>query len=155
MIEQGDMQEYIKRLETAFTKIMKKIGPELAKLEKGLTPPQFLVLNLLKKKQCTVSEIAEFMEVQPSAITAILDRMYKSGFIVRERNEIDRRVVVVKITEKGEEAFIKSKRKRLNVMTHYLSHLEKEDLDTLLSIYEKMARVIDTDSNETSLQVPL
>lgn len=145
MIDKDYINDYVKRLETAFSKIMKKIGPELSKLEEGLTPPQFFVLNLLKEKQRTVTEIAELIQVQPSAITAILDRMHKSGFILRERNEDDRRVVVVQITEKGEEVFVKSKKKRLSVMTHYLSYLEKEDMELLLNIYEKMAKIIESD----------
>lgn len=145
MIDKDYINDYIKRLETAFSKIMKKIGPELSKLEEGLTPPQFFVLNLLKEKQRTVTEIAELIQVQPSAITAILDRMHKSGLILRERNEDDRRVVVVQITEKGEEVFVKSKKKRLSVMTHYLSYLEKEDMELLLNIYEKMAKIIESD----------
>ncbi len=145
MIDKDYMNDYVKRLEAAFSKIMKKIGPELSKLEEGLTPPQFFVLGLLKEKQRTVTEIAELIQVQPSAITAILDRMHKSGFILRERNEDDRRVVVVQITEKGEEAFVKSNKKRLSVMTHYLSYLEKEDMELLLNIYEKMAKIIESD----------
>ncbi|ABO48873.1 transcriptional regulator, MarR family [Desulforamulus reducens MI-1] len=145
-----NMKEYAKRIETAFSKIMKKLGPEMSKLAEGLTPPQFFVLKLLQTNGRTVTEIAELMNVQPSAITAILDRMYRNGFIIRERNETDRRVVLVQITEKGKEAFVKSQQKRQDVMLHFLSYLEKEDLDALLAIYEKMAKIVERHSNKTS-----
>ncbi|SHF20510.1 MarR family transcriptional regulator [Desulforamulus putei] len=136
---------YVKRLEAAFTKTMKKLGPKLSSLEEGLTQPQFFVLGLLKNNPRTVTEIAEIMGVQPSAITAILDRMYKSGFILRERNEEDRRVVVVYITEKGKEVFAKAQKKRLDIITRYLGYLEREELEQLLNIYEKLAKILETE----------
>ena len=142
------MDCYVGKLEAAFTKIMKKLGPQMSNLEGGLTPPQFYVLGLLRKKQLTVTEMADLMQVQPSAITAILDRMHRSGFILRERSEIDRRVVVVKITEKGKEAHVKSQKKRLIVMKEYFSQFEKEELELLLNIYEKMARITEDKSKD-------
>lgn len=142
-MEQADLVEYVKQLETAFSKTMRKIGPQLANLADGLTPPQFFVLGFLQSRQRTVTEIAEVMGVQPSAITAILDRMHKSGFISRERSATDRRVVEVYITDRGREVYKKSQARRLHVMTHYLGYLKQEELEQLLRIYEKLSRIIE------------
>ncbi|MHB8158484.1 MAG: MarR family winged helix-turn-helix transcriptional regulator [Desulfocucumaceae bacterium] len=143
MLDDKNTTQFIKRLEVAFIKTMKRLKSEMSCLEEGLTPPQFFVLALLQKGQRSVTEIAEVMGVKPSAITAIIDRMQESGFVVREREEKDRRVVMVLITEKGESVFVRSREKRNHIMKHYLSYLDQVEVEALVSIFEKLAGVVE------------
>ncbi|GAB6158431.1 hypothetical protein JCM39194_16310 [Desulfotomaculum varum] len=147
MADNEYLNQVIKRLEAALNKTMRKLGPRLSCAAEGLTQPQFMVLGFLKNKPCTVTEIAAMMGVQPSAITAILDRMEKSGFIQRERDKQDRRLVIVNITDKGQETFAKAQEKRLAILTRYFSYLEREELEQLICIYEKLARILETEGD--------
>jgi DNA-binding MarR family transcriptional regulator len=72
-------------------------------LEKaGLTPPQFYVLATIGYAgQLPFGEIGVKMMVTVSNLTGIVDRLEEKKLVVRKRDEHDRRVVYVVLTEKG------------------------------------------------------
>jgi MarR family transcriptional regulator, organic hydroperoxide resistance regulator len=143
MVEKEMLQQYIERLETSFYTTMRTLGPEISDhLEEGLTGDQFFILRIIEKKGRVISsELAEEFRVKPSAITAMIDRMIKNDFVTRERDEKDRRVVYIKMTEKGTHSLEKSEKKRIEIIERYMSQLEKEELESLVSIYEKLAKI--------------
>lgn len=142
-----DINSFIERLTAAHTTTMRKLGPELAEAMNGvLTGPQFFILHLLSRKErWMVTEIAERMSVKPSAITVMIDRLKQHGMVQRERDEQDRRVVFVKITDQGRQTLTEAVEKRKQIVMKYLQHLTKEELESLISIYEKMARIVTGD----------
>lgn len=139
MIEQ-DLEPYLNRLETAFARTMRKLGPALSENMPDLTGQQFHILHILSKKgKCTVTELSDLMCVKPSAITAIVDRLYKHNFVLRDRDETDRRVVYIQLSVEGAEVLGQAKEKRKQIIQRYLSCLDPEELDSLVSIFEKIA----------------
>ncbi|MBQ4254122.1 MAG: MarR family transcriptional regulator [Erysipelotrichaceae bacterium] len=48
-------------------------------------------------------QLAEKLEIRPQSLTDALEVLERDGMIVRERDDKDRRVITVKITEKGRE----------------------------------------------------
>ncbi|OOE06391.1 MarR family transcriptional regulator [Anoxybacillus kestanbolensis] len=132
----------VERLEHAFSLAVRKLAADLAKEEIGLTKPQFFILNLLSKRgKCTVSELADEMFVKPSAITTMIDRLYKSGFVLRDRDEEDRRVVYVQLSEKGKEMLQHARAERRKIIERYLSQLQLEELEQFVYIIEKIAAI--------------
>lgn len=72
--------------------------------EHGLTFPQWVVLKSLRRRgRMTARELADALEVTPANVTGILDRLERDGLAVRSRAEEDRRVVYVRLTERGHE----------------------------------------------------
>ena len=68
-----------------------------------LTMPQFKVLLLLwHARKARVGVLAERLGVHLSNITGILDRLVDAGFVTREEDAGDRRLVVSRLTTKGE-----------------------------------------------------
>jgi DNA-binding MarR family transcriptional regulator len=49
------------------------------------------------------SDLLQYLETTPAAITTLLDRMERGELIVRKRDESDRRIVWVTMTDKGAE----------------------------------------------------
>ncbi|MDQ0341164.1 DNA-binding MarR family transcriptional regulator [Caldalkalibacillus uzonensis] len=139
-----ELAMYIGRLERSFYTIMRMLGPELSEhLEEGLTGDQYFLLTILQNKgRMTSSELAREFRVRPSAITAMVDRMIKNEIVTRERDGRDRRVVYIKMTEKGQRVLEKSLRKRNEIMEKYLSQLERSELESLVKVYEKLATII-------------
>lgn len=86
----------------------------------------------------TVSEEASETGVSLSAITALVDRLYKAGLVNRERDENDRRLVWLAITRRGEEILQACTAGRKEAMNKYLGKLPKEDLEQLEQICEKL-----------------
>ncbi|GEN35819.1 MarR family winged helix-turn-helix transcriptional regulator [Aneurinibacillus danicus] len=142
----GDFDKKIERLEQAYVSFMRQLGPKLSEdTELGLTGPQFYILHLLSKKEkFMVTEIASEMGVKPSAITVMIERLHKNRLVMRDRDENDRRVVFIHLTEKGKEVLQKAKQRRFKTISHYLKHLESEELENLVKIYEKLARIAST-----------
>jgi len=70
--------------------------------ELGLTPPQFYVLATIGYAgSLPFGEIGAKMLVTVSNLTGIVDRLEDKKFVARKRDEKDRRVVHVMLTEKG------------------------------------------------------
>jgi MarR family transcriptional regulator, 2-MHQ and catechol-resistance regulon repressor len=78
----------------------KKLESDLGKI--GLTPPQFYVLATIGYAgSLPFGEIGAKMMVTVSNLTGIVDRLEEKKLVLRKRDEIDRRVVHVKLTETG------------------------------------------------------
>lgn len=68
----------------------------------GLTPPQFYVLATIGYAgSLPFGEIGAKMLVTVSNLTGIVDRLEDKKFVVRRRDDKDRRVVHVMLTERG------------------------------------------------------
>jgi len=140
------LNAYVARIDSAFLKTMRKINSELSDCQDlHLPPAQFLVLRLLAKHgNMTVSELADLLNVKPSAITSIVDRMARNGWLSRKRIEEDRRVVFVLATKSGLETLRQAEAIRQTIIEKYLSLLDKEELEQLVRIYEKLAALINS-----------
>ena len=82
----------------------KKLEDDLQEL--GLTPPQFYVLATIGYAgSLPFGEIGAKMMVTVSNLTGIVDRLEEKKLVLRERDEHDRRVVHVVLTDKGAKLF--------------------------------------------------
>lgn len=139
---QQDAYQAMERLQEAIRITMRVLGAQLSEPVFGLTVPQFYILHQLEQKgKCTVGELADSMAVKPSAITAMIDRLDKHGFVVRDRDENDRRVVHIRLTASGDETLSQVKKHRQAIFQHYLSHLTPEEMNSMIHVLEKLVRV--------------
>ena len=78
----------------------KRLEDDLSKV--GLTPPQFYVLATIGYAGgLPFGEIGAKMMVTVSNLTGIVDRLEEKKLVLRKRDEDDRRVVHVILTDKG------------------------------------------------------
>ncbi len=81
----------------AFTRVYK---PLLEKL--GLTYPQYLAMVLLWEKDGqTVGQIGDQLFLESSTLTPLLKRLEAAGHVRRERNPLDERQVLIRLTDSG------------------------------------------------------
>ncbi|WP_201714804.1 MarR family winged helix-turn-helix transcriptional regulator [Rossellomorea arthrocnemi] len=142
---------YIDRLFSAFQISNRHIQQEMtvALKEMNLTAPQFFILYILSTSKGTKStELAEKLEVKPSAITVMIDRLLKNDFVSRQRDEKDRRIVKLELTSLGQDVFEKAKAKRREIFSRYLAYLDEEDVNQLVMIYEKLAAAVENNTEE-------
>ncbi|WP_408735574.1 MarR family winged helix-turn-helix transcriptional regulator [Acidiphilium sp. 37-64-53] len=70
--------------------------------EFNITYPQYIVLLvLLERVESTVNGIADALKLDAATVTPLLKRLAEAGWITRERNRADERVVVVRLTPQG------------------------------------------------------
>ncbi|MCM3732943.1 MarR family transcriptional regulator [Fictibacillus nanhaiensis] len=143
-----DLKSYVERLERVHYIVSKRLHPEIA-IEKELTKTQFVLLKTLcVRNKWTVSKLADYMGVKPSAITVGADRLYKRGFVRRYRSELDRRIVYLEITDEGHEILREAENERVDSISNYLNHLSPEELGAFIDIYEKLAIGTQADAEE-------
>ncbi|MFY4777108.1 MarR family winged helix-turn-helix transcriptional regulator [Metabacillus sp. RGM 3146] len=132
----------IERIQNGLNATVQKIQPEMLEnfQEQGVTPTQLFVLSFLKKNgSCKISQLVELMEVKPSAVTFMIDRLEQNGMVIRQHDTKDRRVVNISLTDLGEEKFQKVLEGRKKIVERYLAVLSEEELLNMADIVEKLA----------------
>ena len=80
---------------------------ERAARECGITPQQHQLMlgiaGFTGTGNATISQIAEFLQERHNSVVGLIDRAVQSGLVERAEGSADRRVVVVSLTEHGEQ----------------------------------------------------
>jgi len=70
----------------------------------GLTGPQLIVLRQLSKQpEISPGELAKIISLSQATITGITDRLGKRGLITKQRSDIDKRRLVLSLTDEGQQ----------------------------------------------------
>ena len=118
----------------------KKLEEDLEKL--GLTPPQFYVLATIGYAGgLPFGEIGVKMMVTVSNLTGIVDRLEEKKLVSRKRDENDRRVVHVVLTEKGGKIYKTTIPLFEKSISHIFSALDKPQQKELSALLRKLNRV--------------
>ena len=76
----------------------------------GITYPQYLVMLVLwERDQQPVCDIAKKLLLDTNTVTPLLQRMEKSGLIVRTTGKEDTRQRIVSLTQKGKDLYMQAK----------------------------------------------
>lgn len=78
-----------------------RMARELAAAGHDLTFSQYLTLKRLAHGEASASELARKAELNPGAMTRLLDRLEERGLTVRVADPSDRRALRVQLTEAG------------------------------------------------------
>jgi len=76
-------------------------------------------------------KLATALGVTPPNVTGIVDHLVERGLVSREENPEDRRMLLLKITDKGEALLAKLRESRITHMSDILSQLSLEELSAL------------------------
>ncbi|AGP35006.1 MarR family transcriptional regulator [Sorangium cellulosum] len=107
----------------------------------GLTGPQLTILKLLESFQdLSLSTLSERIRAQNSTVTGIVDRMEREGLVRRERSKADRRVVHIRLSEKGARLAREIQVEPMEIFRSALLGLSSTDLRDLLRILTKLQR---------------
>lgn len=118
----------------------KKLQDDLEKLD--LTLPQFYVLATIGYAGgLPFGEIGEKMMVTVSNLTGIVDRLEEKGLVARERDARDRRVVRVRLTEKGSKLYKNTIPLFEKCIAQFFAPLDKAQQKELSSLLRKLIRI--------------
>jgi DNA-binding MarR family transcriptional regulator len=128
-----------------FVKIWMKLTKEWNsrmedELAPGLTAGQLEVLELLLSKEpMKPSELLPYLETTPAAVTTLLDRMERSGLVERRRDEGDRRIVWIRMTELGRSEVERGLGVRSDVANRSLDRISAHNRQLLIYLMGKVA----------------
>lgn len=98
----------------------------------------FTMFFLDKRKELTMTELVEYINSPMSTATGIADRLVKSGCIIRERSETDRRVVILKLTDKGSTLIERLKSMIQGYLSMAVEGLTEEEIQFMTNIIFKV-----------------
>ncbi len=107
----------------------------------GITGPQLWVLKTISQNErLHLGELSKGMFLHPSTITGLIDRLEKKGYVERERDRKDRRVVKLRLTPAGKELVRKAPNPIQGKMIFGLRKLKKQELN---SIYDSVNKLVE------------
>ncbi|WMJ89317.1 MarR family winged helix-turn-helix transcriptional regulator [Anaerocolumna sp. MB42-C2] len=95
-----------------------------------------IIFALIHKSKMTMAEIAAKIGKDKSTVTALVDKLVKLGYVKKERDEEDTRIIYVSLTVKGfdlKPVFDEISQKVLKVFYNDISDKEKEVLFQMLN----------------------
>ncbi|GGE39531.1 MarR family transcriptional regulator [Pullulanibacillus camelliae] len=104
-----------------------------------LSSPQIqLIESLDSDGPKTMSHAATELGISVGAMTALADRMVRSGIIERQRSADDRRVIHLVITDKGRDLIKDISISRSTVLEKYFGKLTPEEAKEMIRLCSKM-----------------
>jgi MarR family transcriptional regulator, organic hydroperoxide resistance regulator len=93
-------------------------------------------------------QLAAAMKVTPSNVTGIIDRLVEQGLVSRTENPEDRRMLMLRLTEKGETLINNLREKRVSRLSAMLASMSIEDLEAILKGWSIMAVAVESDRGQ-------
>lgn len=131
-------REVVERFTNALWRIHRHLrSGALSQDGKEITRVQWQILRYLRRvERCTIGQLADSMDVRPSTMSQMLDRLEKQDWVVRTRSSEDSRVRLIELTPVGR-VFIRSmeglRQDRLSPALNTLTQAEQETLTGLLT----------------------
>ncbi|WP_167618934.1 MarR family winged helix-turn-helix transcriptional regulator [Maribellus sediminis] len=141
-------------------KIVRSIDIESKKIQKehGVSIPQVLCLNFLHNSpnyQATQGEIRRFLNLNPSTVSGIIDRLEKKGYLARLPKLGDKRVVNIALTSAGDK-LLKTIPSLLHVqLSEKLKKLNEEEFIKVEEGLNTLIRILDIEAIEASPMITM
>lgn len=135
-----DNKELMSKLDESFREIRSIINTYWGKYSisgLGITHARMMT-HLSENGPTKASHIADRLYITCGAVTGLSDRLLELGFVTREKDIHDRRVVLLKLSEDGEKHVEQIKAVRKNLMIHLFEGLTSEEMESSIYLFEKM-----------------
>ena len=124
--------------------------PDVLALDRQLPRSEMLALVLLQRHgERTMSELAEVLGAPLSTASGIGERLARRGLVQRRRRPEDRRVVVVRLTRKGETAAGKLREQLDGLLRRVAGALTEEEQAQFLVLVVKVWAAFQVPAQET------
>jgi len=139
---QRDVDKIVETIVYLYTE-SRRLTKEVARAS-NLTGPQLTVVKMLQHLgDLSLSELSERIRAGNSTVSGIIDRMEREDLVRRVRSKEDRRVVHIKLTEKGRALAASVAIQPMEIFQAAIASLDPEELRTVLRILLKLAGRVD------------
>jgi DNA-binding MarR family transcriptional regulator len=131
MTEKAELVKQIIGLQREVRRALRQYVPN-AWMNLNLTIAQLKSLFLIAREGSTNTKtLAEELGVTPSNVTGIIDRLVKQGLVSRRENPEDRRMLRLRVTDKGEDILTSLREETISSMSEVLARMSIEELSSL------------------------
>jgi DNA-binding MarR family transcriptional regulator len=111
--------------------------------QQALTRVQWMILRQLARSgETTIGQLAEQLDVRPSTMSQMLDRLELTGLVVRRPDIRDGRSRIVRLTTAGEQAVRTLRDVRLKLLEGPFQQLTDEEQTALVNLLGKLASLL-------------
>lgn len=93
-----------------------------------------LIDNIGVDRERTMSDTAKVLRITSGTLTTAVDNLIKKGYVERNRSDEDRRVVYIKLTEKGRLAYLDHEEFHKDLVTSALYQLSSDEEELLTKV---------------------
>ncbi len=136
-------------------KIVRSINLESKKIQKeyGVSIPQILSLEYLNRSdnyQATQRELRNYLNLNSSTVTGIINRLEKKGYIARLPKRDDKRTTHIVMTSKGSELLKKTPRLLHEKLTKKLEDIPEDHTNDINEALNLIIHYLDIDEVDAS-----
>jgi len=146
-----ELKELIDRYQYAMNTVYRSVNAILKdKVHSDITTDQFSTLHhILHHEHTTSTDISTIFGIGKSAVTAQINKLHDKGLINRERDQDDRRIVYLHVTDRGRDFVDYTEKELYNVLGTYLSNFDKKEIRVFIESLEKLAAIMEKDKGGT------
>ena len=146
----------VSRLTTLFEQMLVRAQPRPYEDWAGteLTLPQFRTLNLLRDEPKRMSDIAARLGIGLPSATAMIDRLVEKALVEREHIASDRRVVVCRLTAKGQQEVERFSRVRSAHIQEIAAFLSRDELEAVVNALGLLLTAVNRQAEDEYAQAP-
>ena len=146
------MQEYNGLLKLVLDNLRKIFYPEeWIGIDLSLSKSEIFTLLLVEQNgEIIMSHIADYVNVPMSTATGIVDRLVKGDYLKRERSESDRRVVVIRLSDKGKKLIEELKEIIFKYISRVNEALTDEERQVIFKLFTKVMNVLNIDDEDNT-----
>jgi len=146
-MDEQQLIRYVKEINETDNEInMLLLRKYTAIMEMHLTTKQVVLIEHVNKhKRLTISELAGMMNITSSAVSQLVGKLDKEGYVKREINPNNRREIFVELDQAGLDHIARYEEVELSIIKQYYSKLDKEDIMALRTIGKKLLAIVEAD----------
>ena len=150
-MHKSELIREIIKLQRRVNRAMRQYAPD-AWMELNLTIPQLKSLFFIANQgETNFSRLATALGVTPSNVTGIIDRLVEQELVIRQENPQDRRMLMLRATDKGEALVSDLRERSIGHMSDLLARLNPAELAAVKQGLTLLIRVAEAKSgDETS-----
>ncbi len=117
----------------------------------GITGPQLWALKTIAEHEALpLGELGRKMYLHPSTVTGVVDRLEAKGYVSRDRDTEDRRVVKVSLTADGKQLAKRAPNPVQGKMIYGLRNLDGAELHVVFESVKKLAEIVEAENVEVT-----
>jgi DNA-binding MarR family transcriptional regulator len=124
---------------------------EVAELERAVNRSELAALLILHfHDEMAMSELANYLGVPLSTMTSLAKRLVHKGLIERNQSGKDQRIVLIRLTEKGQQLAQQAKGIIDNILVRVQEALSNDELQQFLSLAIKVVKALQKKDEKVS-----
>jgi len=118
----------------------------------NITPGEYYAMLYLKKyESLSMTDLGKILFISKPNVTSLINKLILKDFVIRLSDELDRRIIIIKLSEKGILFVEKYNKKYMDHLRRRLMSLSDNELElfsvSLQNVKDMLSKITLTDTN--------